>query len=344
MDAGIQTMQAWSAEDERVCEICGGRHGELIEDGWFPPYHPLCRCAVIPKMPELSEDIDILYEEMFGDLLDEFANDQFGIKLTHLKTNDAIKDKMRDIDMSTASKDDIIELGKLINDEHDIASKLGNKDEIKQILGQYRSFGGKIEASEWAKGSRKEAKERINNAFSYYPTEWANLIKNNRKKLFAGLNQRGFFSSAWRTAEGRRKSVSLEELLNTATIYLSGSSATVEFHEIGHLVENYHPDTLRISKEFIADRTKGEQTKKLSSIFPGFGYRDDEITKPDDFISPYIGKEYDDASEVLSMGLESIYEPENGQLTKIENNELHYRDIRSDPEYLNLIIGLLIKG
>lgn len=84
-DAGIKNKQSWSAEDERVCSICGGRHGKLITDDWYPPYHGRCRCSLIPKMPELSDDIDKIYEEMFGDLLDEFAKEQFGIKLNHPK-------------------------------------------------------------------------------------------------------------------------------------------------------------------------------------------------------------------------------------------------------------------
>lgn len=91
-DAGIKNKQSWSAEDERVCSICGGRHGKLITDDWYPPYHGRCRCSLIPKMPELSEDIDEIYEEMFGSLLDEFAKDNFGINLTH---PEAKKTKMR---------------------------------------------------------------------------------------------------------------------------------------------------------------------------------------------------------------------------------------------------------
>ena len=39
------------------------------------------------------------------------------------------------------------------------------------------------------------------------------------------------------------------------------------------------------------------------------GFSNKEIVKPDDFITPYIGKEYKEASEVLSMGLEVLYEP-----------------------------------
>jgi hypothetical protein len=83
-DADIKDRMSWSAEDERVCTVCGqpqGRHGKLIKDGWYPPYHGRCRCTVIPKMPELDESIDELYEKMFGDLLDDFAKNEFGINL-----------------------------------------------------------------------------------------------------------------------------------------------------------------------------------------------------------------------------------------------------------------------
>lgn len=80
--ANVKESESWSAEDERVCTICGGFHGQLIKNE-HPPYHTLCRCTEIPRIPEISDDIDALYEEMFGDLLDEFASDQWGVKLNH---------------------------------------------------------------------------------------------------------------------------------------------------------------------------------------------------------------------------------------------------------------------
>lgn len=86
-DVGVKQTQSWSAEDERVCSICGRRHGKEIKDDWHPPYHGRCRCTEIPIVPEISDDIDKLYEEMFGDLLDEFASKQWGIKLNHPKVS-----------------------------------------------------------------------------------------------------------------------------------------------------------------------------------------------------------------------------------------------------------------
>ncbi|MEQ7215602.1 ADP-ribosyltransferase [Enterococcus asini] len=86
-DTGVKRAISWSAEDERVCSICGGMHGkEVKENESGPPYHGRCRCTLMPKMPELdTATIDAEYEALFGDLLDEFAKDGFGVKLSHPK-------------------------------------------------------------------------------------------------------------------------------------------------------------------------------------------------------------------------------------------------------------------
>ncbi|EHU5019802.1 toxin glutamine deamidase domain-containing protein [Enterococcus faecalis] len=113
-DIGVKQTQSWSAEDERVCSICGGRHGKEIKDDWHPPYHGRCRCTEIPIIPEINDDIDKLYEEMFGNLLDEFANDQFGVKLTH-SNREKFDEKSTD---SMYNKDSTIkEIANLINAE-----------------------------------------------------------------------------------------------------------------------------------------------------------------------------------------------------------------------------------
>lgn len=73
--------QVWTAEDERVCSICGPKHGKTVDTD-VPPYHGRCRCTLMPKMPELDYDaIDAEYESLFGDLLDEFAKKDWGVNL-----------------------------------------------------------------------------------------------------------------------------------------------------------------------------------------------------------------------------------------------------------------------
>lgn len=86
-DTGVKKAVSWSAEDERVCSICGGMHGkEVKENESGPPYHGRCRCTLMPKMPELdTAAIDAEYEALFGNTLNEFAKDGFGVKLSHPK-------------------------------------------------------------------------------------------------------------------------------------------------------------------------------------------------------------------------------------------------------------------
>ncbi|MGG5346904.1 head protein [Enterococcus sp. AZ020] len=91
-EAGVKKSISWSAEDERVCSICGGYHGKEIKKGGIdPPYHTRCRCTKIPSIPDLGEDIDTLYESMFGDLLDEFAKNEWGIALNRPNKPNTLK-------------------------------------------------------------------------------------------------------------------------------------------------------------------------------------------------------------------------------------------------------------
>ena len=44
---GVQMIPIWlTKNDELVCSICGPRHDKPIEDGFYPPAHPRCRCDV----------------------------------------------------------------------------------------------------------------------------------------------------------------------------------------------------------------------------------------------------------------------------------------------------------
>lgn len=46
-ESGIRMIPIWqTANDERVCPLCGPKHGKEITDGKFPPEHPNCRCWV----------------------------------------------------------------------------------------------------------------------------------------------------------------------------------------------------------------------------------------------------------------------------------------------------------
>lgn len=310
----------WVAEP-RACDVCkvisesgeGGKGIYKVDDVPDIPVHPNCRCSIAAYVDE--------------------SNDQVSV----------IKAKMSEINLSSASKDDIIGLGKQANSACHFDKIIGDKDKLKAAFAQFREMGGQVDKETWYPRSSLMVKEQLQTSFSYYPKKWADYLKQNNKRLFAGTTDRGFFVPDLVNSD-------LSNFLRGAhigdgvSIYSSGSRKTTAYHEIGHMVDHFNPDLVRIEKEFVASRTKGEDATRLKDIFPGFGYNIQEITKKDDFISPYIGKEYEDSTEVLSIGLESIFEPEKGQLKSVTNGKYIYKSITDDKDYFNLIIGLILKG
>jgi hypothetical protein len=256
-----------------------------------------------------------------------------------------IKERMSEIDINNASPDDIIDLGKRVNDLYDVGSVIGNKKAVRNIIGNFRDVGGEISQKTWYTRSNSQIKAQLQEAFSYYPKDWANLIADSGKRFFAGKKaNRGFFQRELVDASGKYliRGASAGE---GVSIYSTGQRETTAYHEIGHLVEYFKPEIMKITKEWVAKRTAGEQPERMRDIMHDNRYAINEVTKKDNFISPYIGKNYGDrATEVLSMGLESIFVPGRGQLKRVNGLEFEFAKITDDEEYLNLIIGLLLKG
>lgn len=115
-------------------------------------------------------------------------------------------------------------------------------------------------------------------------------------------------------------------------------------HELAHAIEHARPDILRQSAAFLYDRGRGEQPKRLKSLFPTHNYRPQEITLEDKWAEKgghaYTGKIYCPdyntsisreqfissvrSSEILSMGIQRMLEsPVDFQ--------------RQDPEFYNFI-------
>lgn len=54
--SGIEMVPVWQTNnDELVCELCGPKHGNVIDDGVFPPEHPRCRCWVNYELPRKND-------------------------------------------------------------------------------------------------------------------------------------------------------------------------------------------------------------------------------------------------------------------------------------------------
>ena len=72
------------------------------------------------------------------------------------------------------------------------------------------------------------------------------------------------------------------------TIAMNGYRKTTAFHEIGSMVGSYNKDTFLISHKWIKECTEGEYFVRLMDLFLGYNYGHIEMTKADNFISPYI--------------------------------------------------------
>jgi SPP1 gp7 family putative phage head morphogenesis protein len=75
----LSGFQILTARDERVCPICRGHDGRIEDLGssFRPPFHPQCRCTVIPVV---RQDILVEYDAPPRQTMSEWA-DSFGLAL-----------------------------------------------------------------------------------------------------------------------------------------------------------------------------------------------------------------------------------------------------------------------
>lgn len=93
------------------------------------------------------------------------------------------------------------------------------------------------------------------------------------------------------------------------TVFLTKDNrAAVTVHEMGHWLEDLVPRIDQAAHTWRDGRTQGEALVKMSDVTKQAGYRDDEVTRPDKFVNPYVGKDYGAKhTEVISMGLEEMF-------------------------------------
>lgn len=353
----VATLDTKTSE---VCRKLDGKHFKVDEatpGKNYPPMHPRCRSLTIRYKPENYEKNTRTARDKDGNNIevplgmkyDEWhkkyiKNGEKGYNKDKDKPSvESLKEKIELFDFTKATKDDIVGLGKDLNEIHSIKEKLGEKESLKEIFSNYRDMGGEINKDTWAKGSNKKVKKQIEEAMAFYPQSWAEQLNSN-KKLLTVKSKRGFFCKGSVTGSARIKTIEGVNFEDCITIATDTVRKTTPFHELGHMMEVLNPEILRIEKEFIEKRTKDEKEVLLKQLFPFSGYSSRERTKADDFISPYIGKHYEDATEVLSVGLESLFEPGNGQVKKYEDWKPIFKKISDDEEYLNLILGILLVG
>lgn len=183
----------------------------------------------------------------------------------------------------------------------------GRAEAAKEVLASIRPIGNPS-VQKWQSGSRTAVKETIADISQYLPSDW--LATSNKLAMRGTVVKRGYYNHY------------------RGDIALSGRTAKsmrrVALHEMGHRFEYVVQGIVELEKQFYERRTKGEELTWI-----GAGYAKSEKTRVDNFISPYMGKDYGGhAYELLSMGLESIFDKSY--------------DLTVDEEYYNFILGVLI--
>jgi SPP1 gp7 family putative phage head morphogenesis protein len=210
---------------------------------------------------------------------------------------------------------DVRDVGKLVLDEVEKAAADGANPRaaLFDALKRVRPLADTNAVHSYAKGSSVRGRALIEQAQSFYPKEWVekSAAASTRKPVTIRLGcSRAYYSpgsSAFRLRDNLGSCV----------------------HEMAHRMESTVPGLKDMEKAFYDRRTSGESTKTLRSLTRNSGYKSTEITKKDDFLDPYMGRDYNgSAYEILSMGVESLV---NG----------HYDLIKNDTDYASFIVGLL---
>ena len=164
-----------------------------------------------------------------------------------------------------------------------------NAEDVKRVLSQIREMGADgIDLKRHLNSSRSPMRKHVEKAYSYYPTDWVKASVK-RGNLSPKKVDRGYYSD-WR-----------------GEIAISGYSDKSIFetciHELGHRMERAVPEIKKAEKVFYDRRTAGESLEWLGS-----GYDRSETTRKDNFLHPYMGKDYKEtAYELVSMGFQYGY-------------------------------------
>ncbi|MCG3207303.1 MAG: hypothetical protein FOGNACKC_00903 [Anaerolineae bacterium] len=107
-----------------------------------------------------------------------------------------------------------------------------------------------------------------------------------------------------------------------------GDGSYVVMHEMGHWLEHHDRKVYKAAKAFLDKRTAGEREKPMSMLTGNPTYNDWEYGRKDKFRTPYVGKSYDNATEVISMGVQYLWQ-----------DPLKFA--KEDPEHMELTLKAL---
>lgn len=139
----------------------------------------------------------------------------------------------------------------------------------------------------------------------------------NNPKLKETLEQfKFFFSKKWQPTkksvnifvEKRVRANYVGGRYNRVTLSPSDGTETV-LHELGHFLEGDNDELHYKIMDFYNRRTANDKIEALRNVTGNQAYKWNEVTKKDDFLTPYIGKFYNEkgASEILTMWFTEVF-------------------------------------
>jgi len=235
-----------------------------------------------------------------------------------------IRKEIRDLDFAGKFKEaDTAEekINKLNDERYSLLTKITglrakgrnrNVDAVRAVLSEIRTIGGITEKDfkQFLSVSKKsKTSEEFVAAMNYYPRSWLIASKDADRKLMP----------KWTSGRAYYRHYGLK---GGSDILTSGSRSTT-IHELGHRFERVVKGIKDSETEFYKRRTAGDQLKWL-----GPGYARDELTRFDNFLNPYMGKDYGgSAYELVSMGFQYAF--------------TDYERLKKDKDMCDWIFGIL---
>lgn len=132
------------------------------------------------------------------------------------------------------------------------------------------------------------------------------IIMNNLSKIVGDSNKGLTSDLVVNIMESGRSNYAPD--VNTINVSNSKNLSERIYHEYGHHLEASKRSIHRCAVKFLDRRTEGEESIKLADLIPNIGYPDDEITKKNHFIHPYIGRQYpyNASTEIISTGIQNF--------------------------------------
>lgn len=229
---------------------------------------------------------------------------------TKRKENISDRDKELAAELYLEKENLVSEINKYINDLENI-----NEEILNVVLFSVRKRSVKTKEELRKKlfnGDKSNDVEILLEALSKFPKEFVDgLVKYGEIKVDK-KTARGYSSDDGQIVSVRHK---------------SKASYRTAIHEVAHLFETACPIVLSLESEFYNRRTSGFPMESLNRLDEVNWYEDDEKARRDNFLTPYIGKDYKGrAYEIASIGFEYLF-------TEVDK-------LKNDTDFFKFILGL----